>query len=87
MGLLLGDVHLSELERLDKPCATVGRELAIIRFAVNDTSHSAILSPHSIACLIGRLYSTLKNNYKRCCGPEETDFWCYSAHPERMEEI
>ena len=45
MGLLLGDVHLSELERLDKPCATVGRELAIIRFAVNDTSHSAISSP------------------------------------------
>ena len=45
MGLLLGDVHLSELERLDKPCATVGRELVIIRFAVNDTSHSAISSP------------------------------------------
>ena len=45
MGLLLGDDHLSELERLDKPCATVGRELAIIRFAVNDTSHSAISSP------------------------------------------
>ena len=27
MGLLLGDVHLSELERLNKPCASVGREL------------------------------------------------------------
>ena len=24
MCLFLGDVHLSELERLDKPCATVG---------------------------------------------------------------
>ena len=44
MGLLLGDVHLSELERLDKPCATVGRKLAIIRFAINDTRHSAISS-------------------------------------------
>ena len=33
IGLLHGDVNLSELERLDKPCATVGlgRELMIIR--------------------------------------------------------
>ena len=46
MGLLLGDVHLSELERLDKPCATVVCELAIIRFTVNDISHSAISSHH-----------------------------------------
>ena len=48
MGLLLGDVHLSELERLDKPCLTVGRELVIIRFTVNDTRHSAISSPRRI---------------------------------------
>ena len=34
-GLLLSDVHLSELERLDKLCA---------RFAVDDTSHSVISS-------------------------------------------
>ena len=27
MGLLHGDVHLSELERLDKPCATMGHDL------------------------------------------------------------
>ena len=41
MGLLLGDVHFSELERLDKPCATVKGELTIIRFAFSDTRRSA----------------------------------------------
>ena len=30
MGLLLSDVHLSELERFNKPCATVMCELTII---------------------------------------------------------
>ena len=40
MGLLLGDVHPSEIERFDKSYATVGRELAIIRFGVIDTQPS-----------------------------------------------
>ena len=26
-GFFLGDVHISELERFDKPCLTVGHEL------------------------------------------------------------
>ena len=39
MGLLLGDGHASEPERLDKPHGTIGCELKIIRFSVNETSH------------------------------------------------
>ena len=31
MGMLLGDVHPSELERLDKPCARARIELATTR--------------------------------------------------------
>ena len=34
MGLLLGDVDLFELKRLDKLCLTVGRQLTIIRISV-----------------------------------------------------
>ena len=42
MNVLLGDVHLSELKRFDKPCTRVGRELTNNRSSVNDTSHSSI---------------------------------------------
>ena len=38
IGLLLGDAHLLELQRLDKP------HLTIIRISVDGTSHSAISS-------------------------------------------
>ena len=36
--LLLGNVDPSKLERLDKLCDLMGRELMIIRFSVNDTN-------------------------------------------------
>ena len=36
IGLLLGNVHLSELEILYKSCFTVRREIMIIRFSVSD---------------------------------------------------
>ena len=42
MGLLLGDVYPSELERFDKPSATVRREFTIIKSSVNDTSPSTL---------------------------------------------
>ena len=45
MGLLLGDIHFSEIQELYKPFATMGRELTIIRYSVNDISHSANSSP------------------------------------------
>ena len=34
MSLLLGDVHVSELERLDEPCATVGYELQPLGYLI-----------------------------------------------------
>ena len=42
--MLLGDVDLFELARLDKPCATVGHKVEIIKFSVKQTSHSAIIN-------------------------------------------
>ena len=47
VDLFLSDIQLSELERLDKPCATARCQLTIIRFKVSDTSHSAIYH-HSV---------------------------------------
>ena len=44
MGLLLDDVYPSELERLDKSCATVGPELTIIKFSGIDSI--ATQQPH-----------------------------------------
>ena len=41
MGVLLGDVHPSELERLDKPCARVRIELATVKSSVDNSDHSA----------------------------------------------
>ena len=41
MGVLIGDVHPSELERLDKPCARAGIELATIRSLVDNSEPSA----------------------------------------------
>ena len=41
MGMLLGNVHPSELERLDKPCVRAGIELATIRSSVDNSDHSA----------------------------------------------
>ena len=34
MGLLLGHVHISELERLEKPCATVKLNVRITRLVM-----------------------------------------------------
>ena len=45
MGLFLGDVHLSELKRVDKPCAIVKLERLTIRSSVKDAAHSVISSP------------------------------------------
>ena len=41
MGLLLGDFHISELERLDKPCGKVRIEPAAIRSSVDNYGHWA----------------------------------------------
>ena len=43
MGVLLGDVHPSELESLDKLCASVRIEHATIRSSVDNSDHSTIL--------------------------------------------
>ena len=45
IGLFLGDVHLSELERLNKACATARLERPTIRCSVKDPAQSAISSP------------------------------------------
>ena len=45
MGVLLGDVHPSELERLDKPFARARIELATIRSSVDNSDHLANSSP------------------------------------------
>ena len=45
MGVLLGDVHPSELERLDKHCTRARIELATIRSPVDNSDHSANSSP------------------------------------------
>ena len=44
MGLFLGDVHFSELLRLDKPCGPAECESTIIRSLVCEYSHSVIPS-------------------------------------------
>ena len=46
MGVLLGDVHISEQERLDKLCATVRIEPTTIRSSFNNSNHSANSSPN-----------------------------------------
>ena len=51
MGVLLGDVHPSELERLDKACARVGIELATIRSSVDNSGNSAYSLPPEIGHL------------------------------------
>ena len=45
MDVLLGDVHPSELERFDKPCARARFELATIRSSVDNSDHSVNSSP------------------------------------------
>ena len=62
MGLLHGDVHLFELETLDKPCTMVGHKLTIFRFKVGDTSHSTISSP-KLCLVVGLLWNN--NSYGR----------------------
>ena len=47
MGLLLSDVHPSELETLNKP-NLVGHEHTIVRSLVNEASHSATHSALAI---------------------------------------
>ena len=42
MGLHLGDLHLFELEKLDKLCDTARHESMIIRFSLNVDIHSPI---------------------------------------------
>ena len=49
MGVLPGDVHPSELERLDKPCARARIELATIRLSVDNSDHSVNSSPKDSA--------------------------------------
>ena len=49
MGVLLGDVHPSELEIFDKPCARARVELATIRSSVDNSNHPANSSPKSMA--------------------------------------
>ena len=44
IGLLLGNIHPSELEKVDKPSATARIEPTIIISSVDTTSHSAIPS-------------------------------------------
>ena len=50
MDSLLGDDHLSELERLDKPCATRESNLqsSDLHASVKDAIHSALPSPNEI---------------------------------------
>ena len=43
--VFLSDIHLPELERLDKPCATVRDKLMLIRSSFSNTSYSVISSP------------------------------------------
>ena len=47
MGVHLGDVHPSELERLDMPCATARLERPTIRSSVQEAANSTISSPKS----------------------------------------
>ena len=46
MGLLLGDVYLSEMEISDKPYATTRLERPNIKSLVQDSAHSVISSPN-----------------------------------------
>ena len=41
MGEVPGDLHPSEMERLDKPCTRARIELATIRSSVENSDHSA----------------------------------------------
>ena len=47
MGLVIGDVHLSELERLEERFVTVRIERPIIRSSVQDSNPSATSPPNA----------------------------------------
>ena len=65
-GLLLGDFHLSELERLDKPRAKVGRELTPFKTLVDDETHLAISSLSSVDVIFLTLFIQRTINFHSC---------------------
>ena len=62
LGLLLHDANPSELERLDKPCATSGHEHINIIFSVNNTSQSSIFVLLSYHSHITKIFSMTSEN-------------------------
>ena len=70
MGMLLGDIHPSELERLDKPCAERESNLWLLDLqstvlTTRPTHHTLlffVVLPHTLACLT----SSFENYFLSC---------------------